>query len=108
MSEMEKDLRGFDCGICPNMARLKKEGKHECWEWTDGRCSVFALQWAAARLEELGYVKVVRCGECKFKKHCEQLIGNTATGWPTSIDYCSAGERVVAKDATGEEVPDGR
>ena len=61
------------------------------------------VQHVAGRLAELGYVKVVRCGECKFKKHCEQLIGNTATGWPTSIDYCSAGERVVAKDATGEE-----
>ena len=79
----------------------------------------------AARLEELGYVKVVRCGECRCRKpvktdsgeyyKCriffndilavrgDQYCALGSKGEPTDI---FAGERVA--DATGEEVPDGR
>ena len=87
MSEMLKDLEMIDA-----------EAAEFLLDSYPGRY----VKHVAACLEELGYRKVVRCGECKFKKHCEQLIGNTATGWTTSIDYCSAGERVVAKNATTE------
>ena len=88
MSEMLKDLEMIDA-----------EAAEFLLDSYPGRY----VKHVAACLEELGYVKVVRCGECKFRKHCGMLIDNTAVGWPTSIDFCSAGERVVAKDATGEE-----
>lgn len=65
MSELVKDLEGFDCDVCPNNERLNSRGVKECWEWDGGACVEYALQWAANRLTERGYVKVVQCGECR-------------------------------------------
>ena len=120
MSELLKDLEGFDCEVCPNMVQLNlDDGRKQriCWEWTDGDCERFALQWSAARLEELGYVKVVRCGECKHRipseeepltsGYCEIDADCFGAVVNMSIDhFCGHGERVA--DATGEEVSNGR
>ena len=58
----------------------------------------------AACLEELGYAKVVRCRECKHYEDCNHWLPILEE----NLWFCSEGERVVAKDATGEEVPNGR
>ena len=109
MSELLKDLETFRRGGWTSHwieEKLLLSATH-----ADGRINIpvpalsdFVMHALAEFLaKDKGYVKVVRCGECKLRKHCGMLIDNTAVGWPTSIDYCSAGERVVAKDATGEE-----
>ena len=82
MSELRKDLEAVE-------ERMVREG----WPSASRRAELLA---------ELGYLKVVRCRECKLQKHCDMLICNTAVGFPNWIDYCSAGERVVAKNATTE------
>ena len=88
MSEMLKDLEMIDA-----------EAAEFLLDSYPGRY----VKHVAARLAELGYVKGVRCRECKLQKHCDMLICNTAVGLPNWIDFCSEGERVVAKNATGEE-----
>ena len=70
-----------------------------------------------------GYVKVVRCGECVYRSSCECEVctrhgnkrlcchpnmGEDGIGYVPPEGYCHLGERVVAKNATGEEVPNGR
>ena len=76
-------------------------------------------KFAAARLEELGYLKVVRCRECVHRRSRLEYYGHRyywcdkLQGIPRrkSMQFCgrgkrkvcSAGERVVAKNATGEE-----
>ena len=96
MSELEKDLRIImkemdDDYLYPEQAQA----------------------YVAARLAGLGYVKVVRCGECKYRipseeepltsGYCEIDADCFGAVVNMSIDhFCGHGERVA--DATGEEV----
>lgn len=89
MTELEKDLNAIDAEAAECLLDI-----YPGWH----------VKYVAARLAELGYVKVVRCGECVYEKHCLQRIHNRAIGLAEDLDYCSEGKRVVAKNATGEEV----
>lgn len=103
MSELLKDLEGIIAGlaIAPDDARF-------IWVDVQGKKAQAEISVSniAARLAELGYVKAVRCAECKRPEHrepgmvwCPLRLGS----WMVETDYCSEGERVVAKNATGEE-----
>ena len=91
MSELRKDLEAVE-------ERMVREG----WPSASRRAELLA---------ELGYRKVVRCGECKHMQDIgftKRLVCNKTGGLldKTQVEggwFCSAGERVVAKNATGEE-----
>ena len=94
MSEMLKDLEAIE-------ERMVREG----WPSASRRAELLA---------ELGYLKVVRCGECKHRipseeepltsGYCEIDADCFGAVVNMSIDhFCGHGERVA--DATGEEVP---
>ena len=85
MSEMLKDLEKIDA-----------EAADMLLDMYPGRY----VKHVADRLEELGYVKVVRCRECKHYEDCNHWLPILEE----NLWFCSAGERVVA-DATGKEVP---
>ena len=97
MSEMLKDLEAIE-------ERMVREG----WPSASRRAELLA---------ELGYLKVVRCGECKHRipseeepltsGYCEIDADCFGAVVNMSIDhFCGHGERVA--DATGEEVSNGR
>lgn len=94
MSELEKDLRTAIRELAISASRPDL-----IWVDTDipGQQVEICTDYIADRLAELGYVKVVRCGEC-VEWHPGSPCENC-----TEHQFCSAGERVVAKDATGEE-----
>ena len=101
MSELEKDLEVACVDITLRRPRLDK-----IWpeDGTEQAMRFMSLKDIADRLEELGYAKVVRCRECKHYEDCNHWLPILEE----NLWFCSEGERVVAKDATGEEVPNGR
>ena len=104
MTELEKDLEAIDAEAAEFLLD-SYPGKY--------------VQHVAGRLEELGYLKVVRCRECVHRRSRLEYYGHRyywcdkLQGIPRrkSMQFCgrgkrkvcSAGERVVAKNATGEE-----
>ena len=112
MSELLKDLEEIlkDCYVSPHyhMKKVICKGCPSEGVVADAfgqplvhsgtSCKKHILPPVAARLAELGYVKAVRCGECRLQHspYC-YYEGFDDKG------YCPEGERVVAKDATGEE-----
>lgn len=87
-NQLVKDLEGFNCGVCPHKARLKEKGIKECWEGDGGDCDKYALEWAANRLTDLGYVKVVRCGQCRWLE--ERVVWQAAGGEASKMYICKS------------------
>ena len=116
MSELGKDLR-----MAIRELAISASRPDLIWVDTDisGQQVEICVGYIAARLEELGYLKVVRCRECVHRRSRLEYYGHRyywcdkLQGIPRrkSMQFCgrgkrkvcSAGERVVAKDATGEE-----
>lgn len=96
------------------MDELLKDLENDLYEgyrfWTKAVCEgesfndAETFRYLAVRLASLGWVKPVRCGECEYEKDCEQIIIKSHEAGAEYLTYCSEGERVVAKSATGEEV----
>lgn len=124
MTELEKDLEAIVRGSANGV-----DDPSLVWvEVRNGSCQEGIPTYnIAARLDELGYVKVVRCEECKFwgsndKEHlakCSFCAGwaaeglglcygpygaNSEDGLLTKAeDFCPYGVPVVAKPVPGEE-----